>query len=732
MADLTGKTLGKYQLIERLGRGGMAEVYKAYQPSLERYVAVKVLHGHLVDEAGFIGRFQREAKSVAGLHHPNIVQVFDFDVDLGEDVHYMVMEYLDGVTLKARLDDYFKQGRRMPIGEIVRTFKGVLDGIGYAHAQGMVHRDLKPANIMFDSKDRPVVTDFGVAKIVGATRYTASGAIMGTPAYMSPEQGQGAPGDERSDLYALGVMLYECLTGRVPYDADTPVAILLKHITDPLPIIREVLPDLPDPLEGVLLKALAKNPNDRYQSAADFKAALERYERGVAESPTAPGPAPAAAPQAPGVSPIAPAAATPAGRAEGRADRLRRSPALMRRLIAAGAIGVLAVVGALALARLAGPSPAQQAIAEGQALLAQGNYEQAQAAFNRALSADPDSVAGLLGRAEAAVNLGMPDVALDDAEQAVRLAPDDPAAILALAEYTLEYTADADPNQLIAGEINHAIALAPDNPRGYYVRGLAYFRFLSEAQLAAQDFQTAVRLNPQEPEYQHQLADARFAIKDYSGALEAIERAIALRPDDPHYRVERALAHFALQNYAAAIEDLAALIAQDPAQPSYYAMRAYVRYQRSEYSDALADTDQALQRDPQNAAALYVRGLAFFQLEDYAAALNSYDAVLGHLPGEYDWPFLNRDQYNEINADRGELFEAMGRPADALQAFSASIEIEPDWFYPYYRRGLVYLAEGQADRARQDLNQALSLAPDADWRGLIQKALNQLPSQDGL
>jgi tRNA A-37 threonylcarbamoyl transferase component Bud32 len=273
MADMTGKTLGNYRLVERIGRGGMATVYKAYQPALERYVAVKVMHEQLAaEDAQFLKRFQREAKAIATLRHPNIVQVFDFGVE--DDISYMVMEYLEGANLKDELQALAERGETMPLGEVQRIFRAIAGAVEHAHSQGMTHRDLKPANVMLTTKGDVVLTDFGIARIVGGTHYTATGAIIGTPAYMSPEQGQGQAGDERSDVYALGVILYELVTGRVPFDADTPLAVIFKHISDPLPLPRHLNSALPEGVEKVILKALAKNPGDRYQRASDMANAL--------------------------------------------------------------------------------------------------------------------------------------------------------------------------------------------------------------------------------------------------------------------------------------------------------------------------------------------------------------------------------------------------------------------------------------------------------------------------
>jgi serine/threonine protein kinase len=271
---LEGQTLGKYRVLEALGRGGMAQVYRAYHPQLDRYVAVKVLRSDLVEQDEFLGRFRREAHAVSGLRHPAIVQVFDFDVQ--DEVYYMVMELLEGDTLRARLNQYRVKGERMPLPEILRILKDVLGGLYYAHSEGVIHRDIKPANIMLTKRGQAVLTDFGIAQIVGATQYTVSGALMGTLNYMAPEQGLKGACDARSDIYSLGIVFYEMLTGYTPFDADTPLAILLKHLNDPLPLPSQMDPTLPVALEHIVLKSLAKEPADRFQSAQEMLTAIEK------------------------------------------------------------------------------------------------------------------------------------------------------------------------------------------------------------------------------------------------------------------------------------------------------------------------------------------------------------------------------------------------------------------------------------------------------------------------
>ncbi|MEW5719582.1 MAG: serine/threonine-protein kinase, partial [Chloroflexota bacterium] len=270
--DLTGATLGKYRLIEKLGQGGMAQVYKAYQPDLDRYVAVKILHPHLTGDEEFAARFRREARAIAALEHPHSVRVYDFDADHG--LAFIVMEYLSGVGLKARLRDLSSRDEYMPLDEVAHIIGALADALAYAHARGVVHRDIKPSNVLITTDGRPVLTDFGIAKMIDATIITGGSGTLGTPAYMSPEQGKGEPGDARSDIYALGVLLYQLCTNHLPFDADTPYAIILKHLTSPLPPPRALRPDLPDAVERVILKALAKDPNARYQTAGEMGVAI--------------------------------------------------------------------------------------------------------------------------------------------------------------------------------------------------------------------------------------------------------------------------------------------------------------------------------------------------------------------------------------------------------------------------------------------------------------------------
>jgi tRNA A-37 threonylcarbamoyl transferase component Bud32 len=289
-SELTGMQLGNYRILGALGQGGMAKVYKGYQPLLDRYVAIKVLAPHFATDEEFRARFQREAAAIARLRHPNIVQVYDFGIE--GSIHYMVMEYIAGDTLKMRIRTARAAGERLSSREILTVLQGIAAALDYAHGREIIHRDVKPANIMLrieengdeDDTFTPVLTDFGVAKILEGMQFTGAGMTIGTPDYMAPEQGGDEQVTRSADLYSLGIILYEMLSGALPFTADTPVAVLLKHMSDAPPSIRMRVPDLPAALDEVLDRALAKKPEDRYPSGADLvQAVKEVWDPGPAQ-----------------------------------------------------------------------------------------------------------------------------------------------------------------------------------------------------------------------------------------------------------------------------------------------------------------------------------------------------------------------------------------------------------------------------------------------------------------
>lgn len=283
MSEWLGRTLSKVEIQKRLGRGGMAEVYLGYHTTLNRPVAVKILHGFLAEDDDSLARFRAEAQAVAALRHPNIVQVYDFD--LVDDRPYIIMELLEGLAL----DDYLKSLRPahylLPAETTARLALSLAAALDYAHARGIVHRDVKPANVMLRRESGTlepgaplpldadlILTDFGVARLAGAALRSVSGSISGTPAYLSPEQAKGEKVDARSDIYSLGIMLHEMLAGQLPFDSpdESPIPIILKHLSEPPPPIPNVSPAV----QAVVTRALAKNRDDRYPKAGDLASEL--------------------------------------------------------------------------------------------------------------------------------------------------------------------------------------------------------------------------------------------------------------------------------------------------------------------------------------------------------------------------------------------------------------------------------------------------------------------------
>ncbi len=645
MTDLLGTTLGQYQIVELIGEGGMASVYKAWQPSLRRYVALKVLAPHLAGDAEFVQRFHQEAVSAANLKQSNIVIIHDVGSESG--YHYIAMEFIEGASLEQRI----RAGQRFTPEQVVDILSQIGAALDYAHQRGFIHRDIKPANILIEASGRAVLTDFGIVKALSGSGVTSAltraGTVFGTPEYMSPEQIRDEPLDHRADLYALGIVCYEMLAGKVPFDGTTTHAVLYAQVNNPPPPLRDVAGlALPPAVEAVVDKLLAKERQNRYGSAGEFARDLAQAVSGVwpagmrgqtvvagpertarigetpgvmpertvpmGETPAGAGAAPVTQPAQPSWTPTPepwtptppPMPAQPPAPA-----RRRRWPLVLG--ITAAAIGAVLIVGAVIgvlLLDMDNPLETVQAMLDlrsAQTALDDGDYAEAADKFSLVLDNAPDNEEALDGQLEAAEKLAQDEqfnAAIAAYESIWEAKPGEVQALRGLGQ---AYEDKGDWGEAANWYEKWAQA-EPDNGEAFLALGNARYN-LGEIEQAVAEYERAEELGTTAPEFDARLGLAYFGMAQYDKAAERLPRAVDQNPED--FPLQRALgvSLYALGQPQQALEHLNSAVELGAGQPGeeladvYYALGgSYFALQ--DYEHAIGSYQQAQQLDPEGQA----------------------------------------------------------------------------------------------------------------------------------
>lgn len=695
MPDLIGRELGPYRVLEQLGVGGMATVYKAYHAAMDRYVAIKVLPEHLAREAGFRARFEREARTIARLEHRHILPVYDVAEDDG--VPYLVMRFTDGGDLA----DLIAAGG-LTTARAAELVAQVADALAYAHSLGVIHRDVKPANVLIGRDGDALLSDFGIAKIYSDTsQLTGEGMMVGTPAYMAPEQLRGQAVDARTDIYSLGVVLYQALTGECPFIAETPLAVALMHIHNPLRPPRQLNPAIPEPIERVVLRALAKNPDDRFQDCVVFARALRAAVAAPAAEPGRPAtltlPELAAEP-----GPSAASAVAPPATVQGASAAPRR-PGSRAWLVGAGALA-LVIVAALAFALTRGGGAAETAATP------------AVPAAAAATGAPAVDARQALEAAMRQLDINDGSAALETLAPALAAHPDDASLLAARGVANAIYNG-AEPAR---ADIERALSLEPNNALAYYARGYLNGR-TSKVDEAIADYTRAIELEPTLVRAYYQRASLLgYPKNDAAGKRRDLDRAVEVGPDFVPARIDRAWIQYYSDELDGALSDANYVLKLEPKLSSALYLRALLNERQGHVAEARRDFDAAVAAAPDDRNVIIDRARFLVRQSDYATALPDADRLVAL---DVASP--------EAHGLRGFILHALGREDQALAAFEQALLIGGDAAWPArYGRGVVLLAQGRAREALEDLKAAREHPDQVGSTGELFYGTSAMPSVD--
>ncbi len=764
---MIGRTLGGYRIVEQVGMGGMATVYKAFDASTDRYVALKTLPEQYSKDPQFVERFRREAKAIAKLEHLHILPLFAYGEDDG--VAYLAMRYLPAGTLS----NYIKQQGQMPLEEASRILNQIASALDHAHANGVLHRDIKPSNVLIDKDANAYLTDFGIARMVEGTLDLTGDAILGTPQYMSPEQCQGRKDlSPASDQYSLGVVLYEMVTGRVPFQAETPLAVIIMQINgSELPLPNLLRPDLPEAAEMVLLKSLSRNPDDRYPSCEAMARAFSQAitaQASTAATRTAP---PAAATQAPllTVTKASPMEDEPTMVTQNGSVRSGPSPVLIGGIVAAVIIiGAIVLLAGRPAATEITPTPlleqTQLALAAN-ATVAIIPTETEAIIPTQTEAIIPTETVAVIPSATVAVVPSATVAIIPSATVAVvpsatvAIIPSATVAVVPSATFSGAVVATNDSNalpttvamllaegdtQTAINQLTGAIALTPNDANLYLLRGKAYmqeadgaralpdltqamtldptlveayvqraitYRYQDDRVEAEKDLNEAIKLQPDRADVYALRGGVYRDNGEFEKSISDYDKAIDLDPNNPQWYEERATA-YEWQGYLDnAVDDLNKAIALDPTSADYYARRGSDQRWREQFELGMSDFMQARALDPNNPAGFAGPVEIYLAVLDSGKDLLDYDLDMA-LADATQAIALNPDDSNFL-VDRGRVHSYRSEYEDAVNDFSASIKIYDQATEAYLNRGNAYIHTAQFDLARADFDKALELRPDS-------------------